>query len=420
MNRIPCPKCPNGKLNRNGQSPSGKQRWRCTGSRGCDYATVNPPTDDAVIAALKENLDPAAAAEALGMSPETLERRKASLPLRGWAPAHDMRRTVPEGFTVKGVSTYYDKDGKPSGQWVKSQQDAQRIRQMIDSIMDGLSAEVPREAPVPAPIKTAVGLLNAYIVTDYHLGMLAWGEETGADWDMTIAEDLLVGWFMAAIAEAPDAEVGLFAQLGDFLHWDGWDAVTPTSKHLLDADTRFPKLVRVAARALKRIINLLLQKHARLYVIMAEGNHDLTSSIWLRQLVAALFENEPRVTVDMRPDPYYCYEHGNVAVFFHHGHKKKLVGIDTVFAAKFREVFGRTKYAYAHMGHLHHEEVKETNLMVVEQHRTLAAPDSHASRGGWMSGRDAQVITYCAQYGERSRVNIPAQLVLDLLKKTEE
>ena len=158
---------------------------------------------------------------------------------------------------------------------------------------------------------------------------------------------------------------------------------------------------------------MMLAKYPRVHVIMAEGNHDMTSSVWMRQLCAAMFEREPRVTVDLRPDPYYCVEHGATALFFHHGHKKRLANIDDVFVAKFRDVFGRTQHAYAHMGHLHHVDVKETNLMIVEQHRTLAAPDAHASRGGWLSGRDAQVITYSDQYGEVSRVRISAQRVVD-------
>lgn len=49
--------------------------------------------------------------------------------------------------------------------------------------------------------------------------------------------------------------------------------------------------------------------------------------------------------------------------------------------------------------------------MVIEQHRTLAAPDSHASRGGWLSGRDAKVITYSSQYGEVSRQVVSAAMV---------
>jgi hypothetical protein len=249
------------------------------------------------------------------------------------------------------------------------------------------------------------------VVTDFHLGMLSWREETGADWDTRIAEDMLVGWFAAAIKQAPDSEMAVLAQLGDFLHWDGLDAVTPASKHLLDADTRFQKLVRVAIRALRRVVGLLLAKHAKVHLVMAEGNHDPASSIWLREWFSVLFENEPRVTVDLSPDPYYCVEWGKTALFFHHGHKRKPGNVDTVFAAKFREVFGRTLFNYAHMGHMHHIDQRETNLMVVEQHRTLAAPDAYAARGGWISGRDAQVITYHREFGEVGRLRVSDKML---------
>src|SRR5690606_30125506 len=206
------------------------------------------------------------------------------------------------------------------------------------------------------------------------------------------------------------AQRAVFAQLGDFLHIDGLDPVTPASKHLLDADTRFQRLVGVAISAIRRVIGMLLTKHERLHVIMAEGNQDPASSIWLREWLAASCEDEPRVTVDTSADPYYCVEHGATALFFHHGHKRRPKDIDTVFAAKFREVFGRTRYAYAHMGHLHHVDVKETNLMVVEQHQTLAAKDAYASRGGWMSDRSAQVITYHQAFGEVGRVRLSAAM----------
>jgi hypothetical protein len=241
--------------------------------------------------------------------------------------------------------------------------------------------------------------------------MLAWGEETGADWDLTIAEQMLVDWFAAAIAQAPPARFAVFAQLGDFMHWDGMDAVTPASKHLLDADTRFQKLVRVAVRVIRRVVGMLLEKHEIVYVLLGEGNHDPASSIWFRETFSVLFEHEPRIIVELSPDPYYCIEHGSTALFYHHGHKRKVANIDTVFAAKFREVFGRTKHAYAHMGHLHSIDVKETNLMIVEQHRTLAAPDAYASRGGWISGRDAQVITYHKRHGEVGRLRISPQML---------
>ena len=82
--------------------------------------------------------------------------------------------------------------------------------------------------------------------------------------------------------------------------------------------------------------------------------------------------------------------------------------IAEVMAAKFREVIGRTKFSYAHMGHYHHAKLLETPLMIVEQHQTLTAKDSHSSRHGYGADRSAQVITYHADRGEVSRVRIGA------------
>jgi hypothetical protein len=135
------------------------------------------------------------------------------------------------------------------------------------------------------------------------------------------------------------------------------------------------------------------------------------SQIWLREWLAVTYESEPRITVDTSPNPYNAYEFGSTALFFHHGHKKKVTDVSSVFASQFRELFGRTKYAYAHTGHLHHLDVKENNLMIVEQHRTLAAADAYSARGGYLSGRDAKVITYHKRYGEVSRLTINSEML---------
>ena len=330
----------------------------------------------------------------------------------GWAPEHGITTPLPLGQKLRGTSTLIDKrTGEQVLQWVKSNEDAVEQAEAMQAAIAAMAETIKPVRAQRAPARTIDDLANLYVISDYHLGMLSWPEETGDDWNLDIAEEMLVNWFGAAIAQAPDAELGIFCQLGDFLHQDGLDAVTPASKHLLDADTRFQKIVRVAIRAIRRVIGMLLAKHERVVVIMAEGNHDTASSIWLRELLAALYSSEPRITVDVSPDPYYCVEHGATALFMHHGHKHRMAGIDAVFAAKFREVFGRTKHAYAHMGHLHHVDIKETSLMLVEQHRTLAAKDAYASRGGWMSDRDAQVITYSKKHGEVGRVRVSARML---------
>jgi len=340
----------------------------------------------------------------------SIERLKAYAASKGYAPGHFVNGTAP-GNRMGKVTIQRAADGSIERTWERQHPEAEALLVALRAAVDAMREEVIPEPPVPFMARVRADLLNCYVITDYHLGAMAWGEETGADWDLKIAERLLVNWFSAAIDLAPNAHTAVFAQLGDFLHWDGLEAVTPTSKHVLDADSRFQKMIRVAIAVIRRIVGMLLAKHERVILLMAEGNHDLASSAWMRELFAALYADEPRVEVITRPDPYYCVEWGDTSLFFHHGHKKKLTALETVFIAKFREVFGRTRHSYAHTGHLHHDRVEETNTMRLEQHRTLAAPDSHASRGGWLSGRDAKVVTYHRRFGRVVEQVVPAEMV---------
>jgi len=325
-----------------------------------------------------------------------------------------MTHVVPDGYMVKGISTYYDKDGKPAGQWVKSTQDQERQAEIMRATMEAMTEDIPRLPPLQQLSMPRNGnLCNCYVITDFHLSMLSHHEETGADWDIKIGEQTLLNWFSQAIAQAPNSRTAVFAQLSDFLHADGMEALTPASKNCLDVDSRFYKVVRTAISVLRKVIDMLLAKHERLHIIMADANHDPVSQIWMREWFSVLYESEPRITVDRSPSPYNAYEFGKVALFFHHGHKRKVTNVSEVFAAQFREIFGRTRYAYAHTGHLHSIDVKENNLMIVEQHRTLAAPDAYAARGGWLSGCDAKVITYHRDYGEVSRLTINSDMIRD-------
>lgn len=355
------------------------------------------------------------AALVLGINARNVDRAvdalKKSAARKGYAPAHDMTHPVAPGFTVSGVSTLYGPDGQVNAQWVKQSPEAVTLRETMQAICDGMKDEIPRVRPTAGPSVANSSLLNCYVITDYHLGMLSWSEETRADWDLKIAERMLVDWFSAAIAQSPKAETAVFAQLSDLLHADSTEPLTPASKNVLDVDSRFQKVVRVAIRVIRQIIRMLLDKHPKVHIIMSDANHDPVAQVWLREWLAVMYEDEPRVTVDTSPSTYNAYEFGKVALFFHHGHRRKVENVSEVFAAQFRELFGRTRYAYAHMGHLHSLHIKENNLMIVEQHRTLAAADAYAARQGWLSGRDAKVITYSKEAGEVSRLTINSDMI---------
>lgn len=356
-----------------------------------------------------------AACKALGLTrsalQDALSRLKKKAARQGFSPEHDMTKTVPDGYMVKGVSTFYDKDGKPRGQWVKSSADMQRQAEIMRAALEAMKEEVPRAKPVPGPKRSRGELCTVYTLTDCHVGMRAWHKEGGADWDLSIAEKTLVGCFAQMIDSNPDAAVGFVNQLGDFLHQDSINAVTPTSGHLLDSDGRFSKVVQAAIRVIRCVVDLALRKHERVVLLMAEGNHDISSSIWLRSMFAALYENEPRVKVIDSELPYYVYQHGQTMLAFHHGHLAKNDQLPLLFAAQFPRVWGDTVKRYAHTGHRHHVEEKEHSGITVIQHPTLSARDAYAARGGWISERAATAITYHERWGQVARCTVTPEML---------
>lgn len=330
---------------------------------------------------------------------------------KGFSPEHGLNHPYPDGFKMGKVTIQRGKGGDIERTWERMTEDQERQQEIIKAAIDEMRKDIPRMAAIEPPKSVSENLCNLYTLTDAHVGMLAWAEESGDDWDIKIASKTLLGWMGAAVAQAPNSSTGILCNLGDFLHFDGLDPVTPSHKHVLDADTRFTKLVRVSITLIRQMIDMLLHKHEKVHVIMAEGNHDLASSVWLREMMHEMYKDEPRITIDRNPDPYYCFTWGKTALFFHHGHKSRMANLDSVFVSKFKSEFGNSEYAYAHCGHYHHLKTNETGLMIVEQHRTLAAKDSYASRGGYISGRDAKVITYSKNFGEVSRITINADML---------
>lgn len=377
------------------------------------YAT---PVQLQYLKAIEEHGSQRKAAKALNLHPSSIDRAiqrlKVAAAKQGYSPEHDMVHTVPDGFLVKGVSTYYDQDGKPRGQWVKSSVDLDRQAELIREAAQAMAEELPRLKPVPKPGHTLDHLCNVFTLTDCHVGMLAWHREGGSDWDLEIAEKTLVGCFEQMMASSPLASTCVIAQLGDYLHYDSaLAAETPMHGHSLDADGRMPKMVRVAIRILRRVVDMALHRHKKVVLLLAEGNHDISSSVWLRAMFAALYENEPRIQVIDSELPYYVYEHGATLLAWHHGHLKKNDELPLLFAAQFPQAWGNTRKRYCHTGHRHHFHEKEHSGMTVIQHPTLASRDAYAARSGWIAERAATAMTYHRTHGQVSRVTVTPEML---------
>ena len=347
------------------------------------------------------------AAKKLGVSPGTIDQAinsvKKKAALSGYSPEHDMTKVVPSPFVVKGISTYYNKDGKASGQWVKSQVDADKREEAIREFMQTMAADIKGLAPVtPAPQLSNDDLMAVYPMGDPHFGLHAWWQDAGEDFDLKLAEDLTCGAIDRLVNSAPSAKTALLLNLGDMFHADNQQNVSK-SGHQLDVDGRWSKVQQVGLKAMLHCIKRLLEKHEKVIFRINKGNHDGHSSYALALMISCYFDKEPRVEVDLSPAVSWYYQFGKVLIGSTHGDTIKGADMVAIMAADKPKAWGETIHRYWYVGHVHHQDTKEYRGGVVEYFRTLAARDAWHTGQGYRAGRDMRLIVLHKEFGEIER-----------------
>lgn len=312
---------------------------------------------------------------------------------------------IPDPKKIAKLSTLYDQQGRVTQQWISERPDDAERDQLWRIFAEELSAKIDRLKPLPAP-KGAFSkdLLACYPVGDHHHGMLAWAEETGSDnWDLRESERALELAVDHLVAAMPACETALLAFLGDFQHYDSFAPVTPTNRNLLDADSRFPKMVRVAVRSMRRTIDKLLAKHRKVHVIIESGNHDLASTVFLVECLRAAYEKEPRVSIDTSPSHYHYFEFGRCLIGTHHGHGAKLDRLPGIMAHDRAEAWGRTRWRTWWTGHIHQDSQKDFPGCTVESMRVLAPVDAWGGQKGYRPIRSMKALVLHREHGEQAR-----------------
>lgn len=370
-----------------------------------------------IMDAVNEHRSYSEAARQLGIHGSAVTRAMQSLEnnaaRQGYAPDYDMHNRVAPGYAVTGTSTLYNNDGKVTVQWVKTQVDRETQNQMMEEAAKALAETVEPVPPTVAPGGVNDQLLCMYPVGDHHFGMLSWAPETGEDYDIKRGEELLIGAMDYLVNAAPTAQRGVIALMGDFLHYDSYESVTPTNRNALDSDTRFPRMVRAAMRTTRFAIDRALRKHALVDVVIVSGNHDPASMAFLREAIKCLYENEGRVRVDDTPAPFHYLRHGKCMFGFHHGDKVKMEHLPLIMATDQPQDWGATKHRYIYTGHIHHDRVRDFNGSRVEALRILPPVDAYAHGLGYRSMQDMKRIDFHQRYGEVGRVLVtPAMMDL--------
>jgi hypothetical protein len=295
------------------------------------------------------------------------------------------------------TSTLYDQDGEVRLRWVKTRRGQQERQMAMREFVEELCDTVRPRKRQKSPRYTKKDIMVGIPIGDHHWGLLCWAPEVGENYDLKEAERLLTNGIDYLVDASPPSETALLANLGDFLHVNDRTNKTPGHGFILDADGRFSKIARAAARGLAHATERLLEKHKYVRLINAAGNHDPDATMWLALVMDAWFRNEPRVDVELSPSLFHFHQFGANMICVTHGHTVKLPDLPGTMAAMQPKMWGDTKYRVAWTGHVHHSQqlaVKENRGAVAESFGVLPPSDAYNASMGYVSQREMHAITF--------------------------
>jgi hypothetical protein len=354
-------------------------------------------------------------AEELGRTPEVVRGVIDKKPVAETFDADNGFTAKPsrDGFSAFATSTLYrgkDEDGEIVLQWVKESRN--NSRKAAQEFVAGMAEDLPKLEPrQPEKVNYSDDLLAIYPMGDPHFGMMSWKSETGADFDLKIAETNLCAAVDHLVKTAPTCKNALVISVGDFFHADNKHAHTTNSLHTLDMDSRYGKMLTVGIKAFRQCIESALDHHEHVTVICALGNHDWHTSMFLSVTLKHVYEDEPRVTVmdSFAPRTYYRFFNNLVGVT--HGDQTKADSLPLLMASERKEDWGETEHRIWITGHVHHTSVKEYPGCTVETINTLAPRDAWHAEKGYLSGRNMKVIIQHRDYGEVGRNTVSIQML---------
>jgi hypothetical protein len=346
------------------------------------------------------------AAVAMGMSKaavwEALHRYQKEAARRGQAPGHFNDGVAP-GYHMGKVTVQRGPSGVERV-WERQHPDAQAQAERLQAIRETMLEGVQPLKPLTAPQHADEELLTVYPQGDPHAGLYSWKDETGQAFDLVEYERIMKAAIDRLVASAPPSAHALFIDLGDTLHADN-NASRTKSGHHLDTHGRHAEVVRAVIRCKRHHIARMLEKHRHVTVRINPGNHDGITAVMLAEMMALLYENEPRITVVTSPNPYWFFGFGSNLIGTTHGDGAKGANLPLLMAVDAPDLWQVSQHGHRvwFVGHVHHKDIKDHPGVTVEYVRTLAAPDIWSHGAGYRSKRSMEAVTYHREDGEEER-----------------
>jgi hypothetical protein len=220
------------------------------------------------------------------------------------------------------------------------------------------------------------------VFADVHFGKQAWGEETGASYDLKIAAE---GYKSAGedlfnkLKHYPANRI-LMPIGNDLLHVDN-PMDTTTRGTPQQTDGRWQKAYRVALENVVWSIDLFSQL-APVDVVIVPGNHAAVMETLLGEHIKTWYRSNPSVTVDTTPKPRKYYQWKNVLLGLTHGDNEKKARLPNLMSFEAKPDLSKIVCREFHTGHLHTRVVEEFEGVTIRTLPALSGDDSwHNAKG---------------------------------------
>jgi len=350
--------------------------------------------------ATMENGSASAAAKKLGVPHQNiyseLDKLVVRAARRGWTENSDMTRYVDPGQQIIGKSTLTkDEDGNLV--WIKTKAELEEQKAAIKAFAETItSGKSPHK---PKPIQKGQfrkDIMPTIVIGDAHIGAKADGDLiiNGRDFDSHIASREIIEAIDYLVDNSPVADTALLVEVGDFTHSDSSKSETYRGTRV-DMDTRYEKVMRIAAETMRYAIEKMLTKFKNVNVVIARGNHDEDTAVAIRLIMEWYYQENNRVNILGQKGFCHYIQFGKNLIGVHHGDKIKTDKLANIMPRDMPQAWAETTHRYWLVGHFHHQAVKECdNGVFVTTHGTLAPPDAWHSSMGYSSSSVMQMDIY--------------------------
>lgn len=245
------------------------------------------------------------------------------------------------------------------------------VRRAPKNVQDGVAALLARgewpKAPTPVVYNSGSAVMELSLY-DVHLGKYCWGKHTGESYDNDIAATVFMQAGYDLLKRTSHLNIDhIVIPIGhDFFQVDNWIGATTAGTIVESTDTRFSKTFQIGADSFVFLIDECL-KVAPVELLWVPGNHDMSTSFYLTQVINAYYHANKHVQVDSQ---------------FSTGHKGR----------KYRR-FGVTFLGYVHGGQRDCPKDRDLPLlMATEEPDQWAASTDRAWRLGHLHTKRTSVV----------------------------